>query len=56
MTPKKTSEMDQMNLPFCDREPIILPLNKQQELGTALADLLLNVALDPSESESEERI
>jgi hypothetical protein len=56
MTPKKTSETDQMNLLFCDREPIMLPLDKQQELTAALADLLLNVALDSAESENEECI
>jgi hypothetical protein len=56
MTPKKTSELNQMNLLFCDREPIMLPLNKQQELAAALADLLLNVAAEPAESENQERV
>jgi hypothetical protein len=56
MTPKKTPEMNQMNLLFCDREPIMLPLDKQQELTAALADLLLNVAVEPAESETEERV
>lgn len=56
MTPKETSELNQMNLLFCDREPIMLPLSKQQELAAALADLLLNVVAEPAESESEERI
>lgn len=51
---KKTAEMNQMNLLFCAREPIMLPLTKQQELATALADLLLNVAVEPAESEREE--
>ena len=55
MDPKKTAEINQMNLLFCDREPIMLPLSKQQELANALADLLLNVAVEPAESEREER-
>ena len=55
MDPKKTAEINQMNLLFCDREPIMLPLIKQQELATALADLLLSVAVEAAESEREER-
>lgn len=30
MTPKKTSEMNQMNLLLCDRELIMLPLNNSK--------------------------
>ena len=52
---KKTAEINQMNLLLCDREPIMLPPAKQQELATALADLLLNVAVESVESEREER-
>ena len=42
--PKKTPVTTQMNLLFCSSEPMILPQDRQQELATALADLLLNAA------------
>ncbi len=44
MTPKKTPDATQMNLLFCNSEPMILPEDKQRELAVALADLLLNAA------------
>ena len=57
MTPKKTSETTiQMNLLFCDSKPMTLPLDKQQELAAALADLLLNAAVEPKEPQNEERV
>jgi hypothetical protein len=49
MTPKKTLETMQMNLLFCDSPPMMLPQNKQRELAVALADLLLNAAVESSE-------
>ena len=49
MEPKKTPEMTQMNLLFCDSKPMMLPADKERELAIALADLLLNAATDPTE-------
>lgn len=40
----KTAIKTQMNLLFCDSEPMTLPQEKQRELAIALADLLLNAA------------
>jgi hypothetical protein len=45
MTPKETPSTLQMNLQFLNREPMILPQDKQRELAIALADLLLNAAI-----------
>jgi hypothetical protein len=46
----------QMNLQFCNSEPIILPQDKQRELAVALADLLLNAAaVEPTESDKRDR-
>ena len=56
MTPKETPSTMQMNLQFCNSEPIILPQDKQRELAVALADLLLNAAVDePSEADKGDR-
>ena len=52
MLPRKTPETNQMNLMFCDSKPMILPDDKQRELTIALADLLLNAAAEPSESDA----
>ena len=50
MTPKKKPETTQMNLLFCNSEPMILPPDQQRELAMALADLLLNAAsVEPTE-------
>ena len=54
MTPKKTPEKTQMNLLFCDSKPMMLPDDKKRELAIALADLLLNAAIGPSEPDSGE--
>jgi hypothetical protein len=54
MIPRKTPETTQMNLLFCDSKPMMLPDDKQRELALALADLLLNVATEPTEPESRE--
>ena len=54
MTPKKTPEVSQMNLLFCDSKPMMLPDDKQRELAIALADLLLNAATEPTEPDSGE--
>jgi hypothetical protein len=43
-----------MNLLFCDSKPMMLPDDKQRELTIALADLLLNAAIEPSEPDSGE--
>lgn len=52
MTPKETPSTMQMNLQFLNREPIVLPQDKQRELAIALADLLLNAAVvEPTESD-----
>jgi hypothetical protein len=52
MTPKETPSTMQMNLQFLNREPMILPQDKQRELAIALADLLLNAAVvEPTESD-----
>jgi len=48
MTPKETPSTMQMNLQFLNREPMILPQDKQRELAIALADLLLNAAMAES--------
>jgi hypothetical protein len=53
MIPKKTPETTQMNLLFCDRKPMALPQDKQRELAAALADLLLNAAIEPDELDAE---
>lgn len=45
MKPNEPSLTTQMNLPFCKSEPMRLPQEKQRELVTALADLLLNAAI-----------
>jgi hypothetical protein len=55
MQAKKKLGTAQMNLLFCDSKPMVLPEGKQQELAVALADLLLNVAVEPcAESEGQE--
>jgi hypothetical protein len=54
MLPRKTAEPTQMNLLFCDSEPMMLPDDKQRELTIALADLLLNAASEPAEPDSRE--
>jgi hypothetical protein len=54
MLPRKTPEMTQMNLMFCDSKPMMLPDDKQRELAIALADLLLNTATIPAEPDSRE--
>lgn len=54
MMPRKTRETTQMNLLFCDSKPMILPDDKQRELAIVLADLLLNVATEPTEPGSGE--
>ena len=56
MTPKETRSTMQMNLQFCNSEPMILPQDKQRELAIALADLLLNAAVvEPTESDKGDR-
>lgn len=56
MTPKETPSTMQLNLQFLNREPMILPQDKQRELAIALADLLLNAAVvEPTESEGDGR-
>jgi hypothetical protein len=56
MPPKETPSTMQMNLQFCNSEPIILPQDKQRELAVALADLLLNAAaVEPTESDKRDR-
>ena len=56
MTPKKMPGTIQMNLLFCDSEPMKLPEDKQRELAIALADLLLNAAVKPSAPDSGENV
>ncbi len=56
MTPRKKQETTQMNLLFCDSKPLILPPDKQRELAVALADLLLNAAVEPTEPEAGEQV
>jgi hypothetical protein len=41
----KRPETAQMNLLLSDRKPLPLPEDKQRELAAALADLLLNAAV-----------
>lgn len=41
---KKSLELTQMGLLFIHRDPITLPVERQRDLTTALADLLLNAA------------
>jgi hypothetical protein len=53
--PRKTPEKTQMNLMFCDSKPMMLPDDKKRELASALADLLLNAATEPSEPDSGEK-
>lgn len=52
--PRKTPETAQMNLLLCDSKPMKLPEDKQRELAIALADLLLNAAIEPTEPDSGE--
>jgi hypothetical protein len=55
MTAKKKPGTAQMNLLFCNSEPMILPPDKQRELAMALADLLLNAAaVEPAEPSAGE--
>jgi hypothetical protein len=46
MKPVKTPVTTQMNLLFCNSEPMTLPQDKQRELAMALADLLLNATAE----------
>jgi hypothetical protein len=55
MQPKNTPGVSQMNLLFCDSKPMALPEDRQRELAIALADLLLNAAVEPSGPEPEEQ-
>jgi len=55
MQPKKTPGTPQMNLPFCDSKPMVLPEGTQRELAAALADLLLNAVVEPCGTKSEEQ-
>jgi hypothetical protein len=55
MTQKETPSTMQMNLQFCSSEPIMLPQDKQRELTVALADLLLNAAVETTESDKRDR-
>jgi hypothetical protein len=56
MIPKETPSTMQMNLQFLNREPMILPEDKQRELAIALADLLLNAAIAaPTDSDKGDR-
>ena len=41
----KGAEIGQMNLPLIESKPVMLPSDKQRELASALADLLLAVAI-----------
>ena len=43
-----------MNLLFCDSRPMVLPDDKQRELAIALADLLLNAVIEPTDPDSGE--
>ena len=54
MTPAKTPETTQMNLLFCDSKPMMLPDDKRRELAIALADLLLNAVIEPTDPDSGE--
>ena len=44
MKPNEPPLTRQMNLLFCNSEPMPLPPDKQRELALALADLLWNAA------------
>jgi hypothetical protein len=55
MQPRKAVGVPQMNLLFCDSKPMALPEDRQRELAVALADLLLQAALEPSEPDPEEQ-
>jgi hypothetical protein len=48
----KGAAMAQMNLPLLESKPLILPSDKQRELASALADLLLEAAI---QSETRDR-
>jgi hypothetical protein len=52
MIPKATPAITQMNLLFSDSKPMTLPQDKQRELALALADLLLNAAVEPDEPDA----
>jgi hypothetical protein len=41
----KGAAIGQMNLPLIESKPVVLPSDKQRELASALADLLLAVAI-----------
>jgi hypothetical protein len=52
MIPKTTPAITQMNLLFSDGKPMTLPQDKHRELAVALADLLLNAAVEPDEPDA----
>jgi len=41
----KRAEMAQLNLPLLESKPLILPADRQRELTSDLADLLLEAAI-----------
>jgi hypothetical protein len=42
---EKGAAIAQMNLPLIESKPVVLPPDKQRELASALADLLLAAAI-----------
>lgn len=48
----KRAGMAQINLPLLESKPLMLPSDKQRELASALADLLLEAAI---QSETPDR-
>ena len=42
---KESEQSQQMNLPLIESKPVMLPTDKQRELASALADLLLAAAI-----------
>lgn len=56
MKPSEQPLTTQMNLQFCNSEPMRLPQDKQRELALALADLLLNAAIiEPTQRDAGDR-
>jgi len=48
--------MAQMNLPLLESKPLLLPSDKQRELTSALADLLLEAAIQSEAPAQEDEV
>ena len=51
----KGAGMEQMNLPLLESKPLMLSSDKQRELTSALADLLLEAAIQSEATAQEDQ-